>query len=207
MPADSPAILAKLFALLFMLMGPVGVIPVFFALTRKLDRPKANAVAYRAASFAAAAVTLAGLIGYTVLAGWGGTTGSLIVAAGLLLMISAFKSVLGTPPATTSEAAGEQDIALSPLAFPTLVTAHAVGILIVFTAYVPHFSLKLGMVAVALGVVLLNLVAMLSAHRLMPLIGIVPLKILGAVFGVLQLAFGVELVARGAAMLTKTLAT
>jgi len=197
MPLDSPTVLAKLFALLFMMMGPVGVIPVFAALTGDLERPQANAVAYRAAFFAAIAVTLAGLVGYTVLAGWGGTPGSLILAAGLLLMISAINGILGRPSASPGDTGQAKDIALSPLAFPTIVTAHGIGILIVFTAYVPDFSLKLGMVTVALAIVLLNLAAMLAAHRLMALIGIVPLKILGAVFGVLQLAFGVELVAQG----------
>jgi len=121
-------------------------------------------------------------------------------------MISALKGVLGSPAGPPGNDGPGKDIALSPLAFPTLVTAHGVGVLIVFTAYVQDLQMKLAMVGVALGVVLVNLVAMLLAQRIMGLIGIVPLKLLGAVFGVLQLAFGVELVARGAAMLTKSLA-
>lgn len=207
MITDGPAILAKLFGLLFMMMGPVSVIPVFAALTGRLERPEVRAIALRAAFFAALAVTLAGLVGYSLLSRWGGTPGSLIVAAGLLLMISALKGILGSPAGPPGHDGPGKDIALSPLAFPTLVTAHGVGVLIVFTAYVPDFSLQISMVVVALGIVLVNLVAMLFAHRVMELIGIVPLKLLGAVFGVLQLAFGVELVANGAAMLTKALAS
>jgi multiple antibiotic resistance protein len=48
----------------------------------------------------------------------------------------------------------------------------------------------------------LNLLTMLFADRLMRLIGRVPLTILGAVFGVLQLALGIEMLASGVALIT-----
>lgn len=44
----------------------------------------------------------------------------------------------------------------------------------------------------------LNLLAMLYAHRVMAVIGVAPLTVLGAVFGVLQLALGIEMIADGA---------
>lgn len=43
---------AKLFPLLFNMMGPIGVIPLFAALTAGLDQPTRNAMALRASPVA-----------------------------------------------------------------------------------------------------------------------------------------------------------
>lgn len=45
-----------------------------------------------------------------------------------------------------------------------------------------------------------TLLAMLCSQRLMQWIGVVPLTILDAVFGVLQVALGIEMVASGASL-------
>ena len=53
------------------------------------------------------------------------------------------------------------------------------------------------MLAVAAFVLLLNLIAMRFAQWFMEHIGMTPLLVLGAVFGVLQVALGVEMMVNG----------
>lgn len=208
MDAGSAAGLGKLFALLFMMMGPISVIPGFAMLTQPADPALARRIAVRAASYAAIAVVLAVLLGYGVLTGWGASPASLIIAAGLLLLLSSLGHVMA-PAAAAAPAAPPPDaqprpapglgIALSPLAFPMIVTPPAIGVLIIFTAYFREEGQQLLILAIGLAIVLLDLLAMLAARRIMGWIGMVPLRILGAVFGVLQVALAVEFIVSGIA--------
>ena len=56
---------------------------------------------------------------------------------------------------------------------------------------------------VAAAMLVLDALAMLAAGWFMAKIGMVPLLVLGAVFGVLQVALGVEMIANGWQMLGK----
>jgi multiple antibiotic resistance protein len=204
MTPDSSAQLGKLAALLFMMMGPIAVMPGFAMLTTSADPGLTRRIAMRAALYAAIAVVLAVLLGYTVLTGWGASAPSLIIAAGVLLLLSSLGHVLAKPEMPAAAPAGTPPppplgIALSPLAFPMIVTPPAIGVLVIFTAYFRDSGQQLFILATGLGIVLLDLLAMLAARRVMGWIGMVPLRILGAVFGVLQVALAVEFIINGIA--------
>ena len=195
---------AKLASLTFMMMGPIGLIPAFAGLTAGADARSRRRIALRAFGYASVALTLAVGIGAGVLAAWGASRPSLVLAAGLLLALAALRNLLAAPRAPAGAPAPppapDESVALSPLAFPSIVTPHGVGVLIVFVAYAPQGSVKATILAVGLAILALDLLAMLWAHRLMAWIGRVPLTILGAVFGVLQLALGIEMLASGIAL-------
>jgi hypothetical protein len=70
------------------------------------------------------------------------------------------------------------------------VPPFAVGVLILFAAFFPDLRSQLQMVALAFGLLLADLVAMRHARRILAVIGAGTLQVLGAVFGVLQLALG-----------------
>jgi multiple antibiotic resistance protein len=78
-----------------------------------------------------------------------------------------------------------------------MVTPRAVAVLIIFVAYFPAMEGKLTVLAVAAFVLLLNLIGMRFAQWFMENVGMTPLLVLGAVFGVLQVALGVEMLANG----------
>lgn len=200
MSDDLATIFGKLFPLLFMMMGPIGVIPVFAAVSRTEHREARRVLARQAALYAATAVTLAVVLGATVLVAWGATSSSLMMASGLLLMIAALRSFFASPPGGSmlgSEGKEPLAAALSPLAFPTMASPHAIGVLIIFVAYFPSLSGKAIILAVAFGVLGLNFLAMLNAERFMTHVGITPLRVLGAVFGVLQVALAIEMIISG----------
>lgn len=200
--------IAKLATLAFMMMGPIGLIPLFAGLTAGADAGLRRRIALGAFGYACVALCIAVAIGAGVLAAWGASRPALVIAAGLLLALASLRNLLAPPRAP--EAAGAASapppppagIALSPIAFPSIVTPHGVGVLIVFVAYAPELAIKLSILAVGLAIMVLDLFAMLYADRLMRAIGTVPLTILGAVFGVLQLALGVEMIASGIALRT-----
>ena len=191
----------------FMMMGPIGLIPTFCALTGDAPSAMRRSIGLRAFGYACVALTIAVGIGAGVLAAWGASRPALVIAAGLLLALASLRHILGSAGASaarTAAPAAAPAMALSPLAFPSIVTPHGVGVLITFVAYAPDGGIKAQILGVALGIRSLNLLAMLFAHRIMGLIGPVPLTILGAVFGVLQVALGVEMIASGASLWTGT---
>jgi multiple antibiotic resistance protein len=198
--------IAKLATLTFMMMGPIGLIPAFAGLTAGADDALRRRIAFGAFGYACVALCIAVAIGAGVLAAWGASRPALVIAAGLLLALAALRNVLAPPraPVAAAPAAApappSPGIALSPIAFPSIVTPHGVGVLIVFVAYAPEASLKASILGVGLAIMVLDLLAMLYARTLMRVIGTVPLTILGAVFGVLQVALGVEMVASGIAL-------
>jgi multiple antibiotic resistance protein len=208
----------KLLPLMFMMMGPIGLIPKFAAITAQLDPPTARRLAARAVGYAFLATFIAALIGAGVLDAWGVSQGSLMIAAGVFLLLTTVAPALGlgpgpapapsqAPPEGSEPATGASPpasrevlgLALAPLAFPSIVSPYAVGVFILFCSYVPTLQEKAELFAVVCGVLALDYLAMLGARRFMATIGMTPLLILGAVFGVLQTALGVELVRSGLA--------
>lgn len=193
---------AKLFPLLFNMMGPIGVMPLFAGLTAGMDAATRAAVARRATGLALLAMMVAVFMGAAMLSAWSISTGSLILAAGLIVTLTALLPLVwpagsSAPPAGAAGQANPRQLAVSPLAFPGMVTPRAVGVLIIFVAYFPSTEGKLMVLAVAGLMLLLNLLAMRLAHWFMAEVGMTPLLVLGAVFSVLQVALGVEMMVDG----------
>ena len=198
----------QLFPLLFNMMGPIGLIPVFVRLTADMDQKSRIAMARRATGLAFVALFLAVFLGAIMLDAWSIGNGSLIFAAGLIVTSTALLPIVwsGSGGAPNGSAMGRQtpeQLAVSPLAFPGIVTPRAVSVLIIFVGFFPSTEGKLTVVAVAGLMLLLNLLGMRYAHWFMDKIGMTPLLVLGAVFGVLQVALGVEMISQGLTLWTQ----
>jgi multiple antibiotic resistance protein len=85
-------------------------------------------------------------------------------------------------------------MAFSPLAFPTIVTPYGIAVLIVLVTLGRGNTTRLLEILVTAGVVLLlDLLAMLSAERVLKAPFVAPaLAIVGAVMAVLQVALSVQ---------------
>jgi multiple antibiotic resistance protein len=201
--------LVRLALLLFTLMGPIGLIPAFDAATSGRDAVDRRRIAVQVFVFSLIGLALAVFLGTAVMARVGTTPPSLIIAAGTILVITALRNILASasggipsaaPPRPAPEALPRWMPALSPITVPGLVTPVVVAVLVIFTTVFPATSSRLAILAVAGGLMVLNLAAMLGARAFMHRIGMAPLLLLGAVFGVLQVALGIEFVADGMAL-------
>ncbi len=106
---------------LFVIIDPIGNVPVFLALTRHLDPPARRKVAGRAI-FAAACVLLAFLLlGQSLLAALGIGLPAFKIAGGVVVFLFGLQMVFETEQ-KNKDAHGEagHDIAIFPLAFPML---------------------------------------------------------------------------------------
>jgi multiple antibiotic resistance protein len=197
---------AHVFTFLFLMLGPFKIIAPFSKLTKGADPALSRQIAVRAVVFSCLALLVAAVLGESFLSKYGIPLPILSLAAGIILFLVALQGIIqqfgeptqagGEVPAATP--AQTLKLAMAPLAFPTIVTPYGIAAVVVFLALSPDMQGRLTIGAILLGIMLLNLVAMLMARRLPPVMG-VALAILGAVLGVIQVALGLQIISNSLA--------
>jgi len=110
----------------FFVVDPIGVVPIFLAMTARDTREKANAMAARACVVGAGLLVFFALFGTLIFKVFGVTLSAFRVAGGILLLMTAIDMLRAkqSPTKTTAEEEkeGEQkdDISIVPLAMPLL---------------------------------------------------------------------------------------
>src|ERR1700756_5403512 len=202
--------LGEAFTFLFVALGPLNVIGPFATLTHGRGIAFRRGLAFRAFLVATIALLFAATLGAKTLQAWGISVGALLLAAGVILFLVALQPVLaGYSPrggrvqaAAAAPAPSEPELAISPLAFPTIITPYGLALLILLFTLYPFGSGGLGILAIASFVLALDLLAMLCTDLLAKIPFIKPgLAILGCVMGVLLIALGVQAVADGLRLL------
>jgi len=187
--ADTKLPLFELFMLLFTLAGPIKMIPVFHGVASRIDPAERRRFATKAALIAFGGVVLAAIMGGAQLAKVGISREALGTAAGLVLAIVGLMPLVGIE---RTPVAGPAPDALG-FAFPTILAPHTFGLIILYTLYANAQADMIGVVLTGGALMALNLAAMLGSGWIMAKIGMTPLRVFGAVFGIIQLALGVEI--------------
>ncbi len=195
--------LSKIFTFFFLTLGPKAVIAPFARSTAKLDKSTCRQVAVATTAISLLSIVVAATIGVRILNNWGISTGALLIAAGLILFLIALESIRGQyQPPETQRPPSDPDVSVPllafKLAFPYVVSPYGVAVVIlVLTSRPEHVSI-VPIVAMLVGIMILNLVVMLNAGSIARSAYIAPVfAILGAVLGVLQAALGVQAVLVG----------
>jgi multiple antibiotic resistance protein len=183
-----------MFGLLFMTMGPVRALAVFSKVDDNDTAPGVRALAFRSSGLVGAAFLLTVLIGNSVLTGWGVSFAALIGAGGLVLVALSLQTLL-MPNQTGTGTADPATLTAAGIAFPGLFPPIAVAVPLIFSVPFPGIDTKIGIIAMGGGLIAANLLVMLRAKAILGFIGPVPLQLFGAVFGVLQLALGLQFIA------------
>lgn len=182
----------EVFTLFFIMLGPIKVVGPFFVATKDLDPAAARKLAVRIFGLATVAIVLGGLLGDFLLTKWRISIPVLQVAAGLVFLLAALEMVLAqyqpSPGATPDH---------KHLLFPVTVTPYGIAAVILLLASIHDVQRGALILAIAVLVILLDLVAMLYAKTLMRGIGPVALQIMGAVLGVLQVALALAILLGG----------
>lgn len=208
-PASSPQSfiatisIGKMFTYFMVMLGPIKLLGPFVKISRGMDGPAARMLAVKGFGIACFAGLLAAILGKNILNSWGVSLPALLLAAGLVLLLVALKSVLSQyePPAAipVDTESAPKYLALSPLAFPNIITPYGIAALILLDAAAPEEQTPL-IIGVFLAVMVINLVAMFSARAILKY-GADILTILGAVLGVLQVALAIQMLLLAGRML------
>ena len=188
--------LGTTFVTIAVLMDPVGIAPIFVAMTARLAPAARRRAAIRAVIAAGALIIGFALFGGLVLDYLNVSVDSLSIAGGLLLLLVALEMLRGEDYPDAGEAAAE-DVALVPLATPLLAGPGAIATIIVLSRQHPSLD---GRVAVIGGIVCALAVVgivMLTAERVSRTLPTGIVNFLTRVFGLLLSAIAVQLVVDG----------
>jgi multiple antibiotic resistance protein len=188
----------KIFIMLFLMLGPIKILVPFVNLTRHADPILQRQLATRALVFSLAALALAGLLGRNILENFEISVPVLALTGGLILFLVALRTVLeqSNPQARLKQESISPgtDLALSPLAFPVIVTPYGIAAVIVFaTLAQDDTSAKLTIASIVLVILLLDWLAMLFAEAILKWTG-TALQVFIVVLGVTQIALGLQII-------------
>jgi len=182
--------------ILFLLVGPVKIIPAFAKYTRGADGSYKRQAALLATLFASIICGIIVLMTANLVAKYQLSIPALQITGGLILLLSALRSIFPiVEPAPDAETRpGAARLALAPLASPVVVTPAGVAALMVFVLLAQAEPVGLAPIVRALAIVMaLNLVVMLFNDLILkvPGLGLV-LQLLGTVLIVVQVALAVQ---------------
>jgi len=192
---------AQVFTFLFLMLGPFKIIGPFARITKGADPATTRQIALWATLFSSLALIFAAFLGQYFLDKYGIPVPILALSAGIILFLVALLGILHQfmPMGSDDESPvavapmPPMKLALTQLAFPTVVTPYGIAALVVFIALSQTLQAQLTIGAITLAIMLLNLGVMLAAKRVLPVLGLV-LPILGAVLGVVQVALGLQII-------------
>ena len=212
-PSD-PFSPGKVFTFLFLMIGPLKVIGPFAKMTAGWDPGLKRRLAFQAIAIAAVGAVAAATLGSRLLQKWGISLGALLLTTGIVLFLVAIRIVMQQyesheqteqtdHPGTVARPPSPGALAFSPLAFPTIITPYGAALLILLmTLRSGQTTILLGIIGIAGLVLVLDLVAMLTAERILTTPAVRPaLGILASVLSVLQVALGVQAIVDGLRLL------
>jgi len=187
----------EVLTVLFLMLGPFKIIGPFARITRGTDLRFARRLAILAIVYSLFALLIAGFLGERLLARYGIPVSVLALSAGIVLFLVALPPILQEfKPPVPSEREGPTPtlgLALTPLAFPTIVTPYGIAAVIVFEALGRNAEDQLRIGLIVLAIMLVNLVAMLLAQRILRSLGVF-LEILAAVLAIIQVALSLQVI-------------
>lgn len=189
--------LSQIFTLLFLMLGPFKLLGPYVKITQNTDQLFARRIAIRAILYSLVALTLAAFLGGKILSNFGIPVPILTLSGGIILFLVALLNVIKQfePPKTQELSTGKPtlEVAMYPLAFPTIVTPYGIAAVIVFNTLAPDLRTKLIVGAIVGGIMFLNFLIMFFAKTLFKPLAII-LAILGAILGVIQVAVGAKII-------------
>ncbi len=182
--------------ILWTTIDPIGTLAIFTAITARLDARQRKKTAWKAILYSAAILLGAIVLGQILLSAMGIRLLSLQVAGGVILFLFGLQMVFGNGFTSnqTKEEPGH-DIAVFPLAVPSIATPGAILAVILLTDnHLYSIPIQATTAAILLGVLAVTLVCMLAATPILKVIGMNGASIMVRVMGMILAALSTEFV-------------
>jgi multiple antibiotic resistance protein len=185
--------LADIFLLFFIMIGPIKSIGAYAGAAQGVDPKQWSALSWKVFGIAVVTTLAAGGLGGAMLHKWHIAPAVLQLAGGLVFLLVALQMVLAQY-AAPSPAPADSVPPAARLAFPVTLPAYGIAALIVLVALSGSTERYLWIMGLAIAVLVLDLITMLFIRQIMAFIGQLPLQILAAVLGMLQVALALQLI-------------
>jgi multiple antibiotic resistance protein len=188
------------FILLFIVLDPIGLVPIFVALTRGEDAPSRRRLALHGTAIALAILLVFVVIGERLLQALGIGMPAFQIAGGALLFLLAVEMVFARPSGirfTTEreqrEARQRRDISVFPLAFPLIAGPGALTTVLLMVGTKGAEPVKVMLVLLVVVILLaVTALALLAAPWLMRRLGETGANVISRVLGVVLAALAVQ---------------
>jgi multiple antibiotic resistance protein len=197
----------EIFVTFFIIVDPIGVVPIFIAITTGVSKKLKKTIAYKAVVFSIFVVLLFAFMGKNILDFLGIDINAFQVAGGVLLFILAYDMLNAhfTDIKTTKEEREEvreklieeQAIWVVPLAIPTLTGPATMSSIIVF---ISNSSTIFEKIAVILSIIITLIIAyyfMVFSDKILNKLGTSGLNAANRILGIILLSISVKMIITG----------
>src|SRR5213079_3758631 len=187
--------ICKDFATIWTTIDPIGNVAIFAGLTASLSRSERYRTALRATLYATVILIVAVIAGQIILDAIGIRMHSLKVAGGLILFLFAVKMLFGGLDSKPGSPEPGRDLAVFPLAVPSIAGPGAMMAVIVLTdndVYTVPQRLETGVVLVV--VLFITYILLLFSDAILRVIGRQGASVLVRVMGLILCSLAVEIV-------------
>lgn len=193
-------VLITSFVTLFVVIDPIGLAPMFVALTKGADAAHRRSVAIRSCLIAVILLTLFGLFGEAVLGFVGISMPAFRISGGILLFLTALDMLFDRRTKRRKDQTSSQnDPSVFPLATPLIAGPGAIATMILLTGQADGWVGILGVHIVMFAVVTLVMILFLAGGMLERLLGNTGINVVTRLLGMLLAALSVQFVIDGLA--------
>ncbi len=192
------------FTTLFVTIDPIGLVPIFLAVTAGMSRETRRSVAIRACAISFAILVVFIIAGNAALGALGISIPAFRIAGGMLLFWTAFEMVFEKRQerkSQTAEKAVEEDnhadLAVFPLAIPLISGPGSISASLLLVTKAPDWLVVAGLIGLIVVLIALVLAAFLLANAIDRHMGPTVQTVLTRLLGVLLAALAVQFVAEG----------
>jgi multiple antibiotic resistance protein len=193
------------FVTFFVVLDPLGMGPIFVALTRGETPEFRRAMAIRGTLIATMILFVFAFVGDFLLRGLGVSIAAFRIAGGVLLFLISFDMLFAhetpirrTTERETEEAEAKHDISVFPLAIPLIAGPGGLTSVVLLMGRAGHDPLMIAIVLAIMGVVLaIMLAVLLAADRFTKLLGETGTNVISRVLGIILAALAVQFVIDG----------
>jgi multiple antibiotic resistance protein len=183
------------FVTIFLVINPIGVLPVFLALASPLDRRSQHKLALNAVFIAFVVLVFFIFAGAFLLDQMGVSIRAFQISGGIVLFLVGLEMIRGEVPATSPDMERSQSLAIYPLGIPKIAGPAAMLTVILLTDDDRLNPLgQLTTVGVLAVVLLIQLLILFAAGPILRLIGVAGAGVIGRIMGMLLTALAVSMV-------------
>jgi multiple antibiotic resistance protein len=181
--------------MIWVTIEPIGSVALFAALTSGLSPRQRRKTAIMATVYSAIILLCAIVVGQIILTAMGIRLISLQIAGGIILFLFGLQMIFGRMAVTFSQPEAGHDIAVFPLAIPSIVGPETIMVVILLTDNHIHSVAAQAITAgVMLCVLAVTCILMLLAEHLLRIIGKNGAAILERIMGIILAALSVNLI-------------
>lgn len=197
-----PSFLITAFVALFVVIDPIGLAPLFVALTAGMSAAKRRAIAVRATLVAIGILLVFSLFGDNILDFAGISMDAFRIAGGILLFLTALDMLFQRRQQRREDTAEEDDIddddpSVFPLAIPLIAGPGSITTIILLVGQTDGTTGYAAVMGVLMGILALVFLMFLAASTIERLLGKTGITVVTRLLGMLLAALSVQFVLDG----------